>query len=147
MDTLELKIIGSDEMLLHGPARSVLLDTDSGQIEILAGHETMITRVNVSILTVTLPTGKTQDFFVNGGLVQVTGEEVTITCVDGYALDPKTGTLKEYVEKIKQKRALIQEAMKKAQLQGGQFEQSVDQIYLLEEERLAKFELYQELLK
>lgn len=130
--------------LFENEIASTLLVTESGVIQVLPRHQDLLSKLKVGLVKVVLAAGGEKSFLLNAGLVRVQKDAVEITSVDGYEIVGNKTPLESYKEKMSQKNKSIDEAIKNA-LKNSEY--YVQTSYLFEEERLAKFELLQELIK
>lgn len=140
---MNLKIQTPVSQLLDESVKSVTLSTESGNIQILAGHQNLLSKLTVGLVIVVTENTGQRSFLLNAGLVRVQNDIVEISSVDGYEITERKFVIDSYKDKMVQKSKSINIAIEHALNNQEYYVQS----YLFDEERLAKFELLQELIK
>lgn len=128
-------------------AKSVLLAGDEGLIEILPNHSDILLKLDVSIIKITLDNNQSVIFFSNGGLIKVKDGDLEISSSTLIKIESKSEVSK-YYSVFKEKSENMKQTINKAISNSGFYEASSDdEFYLFEEERLAKFQVFNELIK
>lgn len=78
MNKLFLRIVCPDGELFSGDARSILVTTTSGEVQILANHADFLAPLATGRAKLTLEDGSERAASVSGGFILVTGEETKI---------------------------------------------------------------------
>ena len=79
MRQFHLKIATPDGLVFDGTAEGILVRTDSGDVEILAGHEDYFATVGTGRAKLTVD-GVSKDAASSGGFISVMGGEVKLVC-------------------------------------------------------------------
>ena len=79
MRQFHLKIATPDGLVFDGAAEGILVRTDSGDVEILAGHEDYFATVGTGRAKLTVD-GVSKDAASSGGFISVMGGEVKLVC-------------------------------------------------------------------
>lgn len=134
--------------ILRSQIDAVTLETESGAIQLLANHIPILTQLNIALIKVETA-GKSQLIFVNGGVAEVTESgTVNVNTTFGILLGSDKDSIKNYLTTLEATKNKINDLQAKALAAGQYFEQSQTfNNYLFEEERLAKFEMYQEMMR
>jgi F-type H+-transporting ATPase subunit epsilon len=75
---LSVRVVSPQELLFEGTAASVVAPAWDGKVGILPGHAPMIALLGSGELSIDVPDGGSQTFFVAGGVLKVEGSELTI---------------------------------------------------------------------
>ena len=75
MEVRLLKINGS---LFSGEAKSITAPGITGELQILAGHESLVTVLKAGVITIIDKEGETHSFDIEHGYLEVTPEQVTV---------------------------------------------------------------------
>lgn len=78
MSELQVRVVSPDSVLFEGPAVSVVAPAWDGTVGILPGHAPMITLLGAGDLSVDLPAGGSERFFVAGGVLKVESNDLVI---------------------------------------------------------------------
>jgi F-type H+-transporting ATPase subunit epsilon len=78
MAELNVRVVSPEELLFEGAAASVVAPAWDGQVGVLPGHAPMIALLGSGELSIDLPAGGSESFFVAGGVLKVEGTELTI---------------------------------------------------------------------
>lgn len=78
MDKLNLKIVSPDGEIFSGEAKSILVTTDNGEVQILAGHAELFAPLATGRAKLTLTDGSSRTAAVSGGFILVSKEETKI---------------------------------------------------------------------
>jgi F-type H+-transporting ATPase subunit epsilon len=76
--TLSVRVVSPASVVYEGPASSLTAPAWDGQVGILPGHAPFLTLLGGGTLSVDIPGGGSQQFFVNRGVLQVAEDEVTV---------------------------------------------------------------------
>jgi F-type H+-transporting ATPase subunit epsilon len=77
-DALNVRLVSVHETVYEGAARSVVFPAWDGQVGILPGHAPMIALLGAGELTISLPGGGEDKFYLAQGVMRVEEDEVTI---------------------------------------------------------------------
>ena len=78
MNKLILKIVSPDGEIFSGEAKSVIVTTVNGELQILAGHADLIAPLATGRAKLTLTDGTERSAAVSGGFILVTKEETKV---------------------------------------------------------------------
>jgi len=78
MVELHVRVVSPDSVLFEGPAVSVVAPAWDGRVGILPGHAPMIALLGSGDLSIDLPGGGSERFFVAGGVLKVEGSELMV---------------------------------------------------------------------
>ncbi|MFA4858569.1 MAG: F0F1 ATP synthase subunit epsilon [Candidatus Margulisiibacteriota bacterium] len=73
-----LTIIGPEKTIFQGPAVSLIAKTPTGDLGILAHHAPLVATLKEGEIEYTLATGGKKTFKLNGGLLKVGNNQVTV---------------------------------------------------------------------
>jgi F-type H+-transporting ATPase subunit epsilon len=77
-DALNVRLVPAQETVYEGTAASVVAPAWDGMVGILPGHAPMIALLGAGPLTLTVPGGGEESFYLAQGVMQVEENEVTI---------------------------------------------------------------------
>ncbi len=89
MSELQVRVVSPDSVLYEGAAASVVAPAWDGRVGILAGHAPMIALLGLGELSIDLPSGGSERFFVAGGVLKVEGDDLMILTEYGGAEPPE----------------------------------------------------------
>ncbi len=75
---LNVRVVSPEELLFEGTAASVVAPAWDGKVGVLPGHAPMIALLGSGELSIDVPGGGSQKFFVASGVLQVEGSELII---------------------------------------------------------------------
>ena len=78
MGELRVHVVSPDSVLFEGAAVSIVAPAWDGKVGILPGHAPMIALLGSGDLSIDLPGGGSERFFVAGGVLKVEGSELTV---------------------------------------------------------------------
>ncbi|TWI06038.1 F-type H+-transporting ATPase subunit epsilon [Luteimonas cucumeris] len=78
MSTIRCDIVSAEQEIFHGEAELIVATGEQGELGIAPRHAPLITRLKPGKLIVTLPGGEKLDFTVNGGILEVQPQVVTV---------------------------------------------------------------------
>ncbi len=78
MAELNVRVVSPEELLFEGAAASVVAPAWDGKVGVLPGHAPMIALLGSGELSIDLPSGGSERFYVAGGVLKVEGRELTI---------------------------------------------------------------------
>ena len=78
MNKLLLKIVSPDGEIFSGEAKSIIVTTIQGELQILAGHADLLAPPATGRAKLTLPDGTSRSAAVSGGFVLVSKEETKV---------------------------------------------------------------------
>lgn len=76
--TFQLTISSVDEIRFRGDARSVTAPGSEGELTVLANHEPLATELAPGVISVRTSDGETQTFSVERGVLEVSGNAVSV---------------------------------------------------------------------
>ena len=78
MSELQVRVVSPDSVLYDGPATSVVAPAWDGKVGILPGHAPMIALLGFGGLSIDLPGGGSERFFLAGGVLKVESNDLVI---------------------------------------------------------------------
>ena len=78
MNKLILKIVSPDGEIFSGEAKSIIVTTVNGELQVLAGHADLIAPLSTGRAKLTLTDGTERSAAVSGGFILVTKEETKV---------------------------------------------------------------------
>ena len=78
MNKLLLKIVSPDGEIFSGEAKSILVTTVNGEVQILAGHAELIAPLATGRAKLTLPDGTSRTAAASGGFILVSSDETRV---------------------------------------------------------------------
>ena len=78
MNKLLLKIVSPDGEIFSGEAKSIIVTTINGELQILAGHADLLAPLATGRAKITLPDGSSRSAAISGGFVLVSKEETKV---------------------------------------------------------------------
>ena len=78
MDSLNVRVVSPETLLYEGPAASIVAPAWDGKLGVLPGHAPMIALLGAGELSIDLPGGGSERFFVAGGVLKIEGTELTV---------------------------------------------------------------------
>jgi F0F1-type ATP synthase epsilon subunit len=148
MPNFRLQINTPDELVFDNEVESISLVTSQGQMTYLAQHWDSIAQLEVG--TVEIKFGnQTEVYAINGGVATFKDNEMVISTIESQKILGRKPDLTLFPKSIALKKAKIQEDIQKALEEGGEYtQQELEQTSsLLAEERLAKVQILNEILK
>ena len=89
--TIHVDVVSAEELIFSGLAEFVALPGEAGELGILPGHMSLMTRIKPGTVRVKLPDQNAEElFFVAGGMLEVQPNRVTVladTAIRGKDLD------------------------------------------------------------
>lgn len=147
MSNFRLSILTPDENFYEGLVTEVVVTTPKGQDAFLSDHWDSIVQLEIGIITVILEDGTRLRIANNGGTAVFKNNTLTISTIDAETITGRKPDLglftKTFVAKNNQVEKQIQEALE----QGGVFESETTLSALFQEERLAKIQVLNEMIK
>jgi len=77
-DTFQIQIATPEKLVLDTQAQSAQIPGLDGYMGILPGHAALLSELGAGTLSVTAPGGKTRDFQISGGYVEVRDDHVRV---------------------------------------------------------------------
>ncbi|MBQ6538629.1 MAG: ATP synthase F1 subunit epsilon [Eubacterium sp.] len=71
MNTFDLKIVACNRIFYEGPAEILIFNVEDGEMAIMAGHEQMMTNIEIGDLRFRVPGGEEQVAIVSDGILTV----------------------------------------------------------------------------
>ena len=78
MSELQVRVVSPVSVLFEGPAAAVLAPAWDGKVGVLPGHAPMIALLGSGELSIDLPAGGSERFFVAGGVLKVEADDLII---------------------------------------------------------------------
>lgn len=78
MATLHVRVVSPEKVVYEGEAASVVAPAWDGQVGILPRHAPMIALLGAGELSIDLPGGGAEEWFVAGGALKVENDQVTV---------------------------------------------------------------------
>lgn len=78
MNKLLLKIVSPDGEIFSGEAKSIIVTTDNGELQILAGHADLIAPLSTGRAKLTFTDGSSRTAAASGGFIIVSKEETKV---------------------------------------------------------------------
>ena len=134
-------------VVLEQEVDQALVNTGAGQMTLLADHIPVTVDMEIGQIT-TFVTGahKPTRIVVNGGTLSFENNVLHILTVDAQVIENKIKDTTLFPAMIEAKNNKIDEEIEKALQAGGYYTPDLSTVYLLDEERLSKYELLKELL-
>ncbi len=89
MSDLQVRVVSPEQVLYEGPAASVVAPSWDGKLGILPRHSPMIALLGSGELSIDLPGGGSERFFIAGGVLKVEGDDLMILTEYGGAEAPE----------------------------------------------------------
>ena len=147
MLAFQFKLQTPDQIIFEGDSVQVTTTAFDGLLTFLADHESLVTRLEVSLLTITFEHEKVKNFVINGGLASFKNNILLINTIEAQEIDRKAPDLKLFPKAIEAKNQEVQKQIEEALKLGGYYQPDLLTTSLLAEERLAKLELLREVLR
>lgn len=80
MKSFQIEIVTPDGLIYDGPVESLLVRTDDGDVEILAGHADLLAAIDVGRVRLRID-GKNRFASANGGFLSVAGGKVRLCTI------------------------------------------------------------------
>ncbi len=146
MKQFKLDIVLPSNNLYEGDAESLRIITHGGPIEVLAKHQAIVTALQAGIARVEIGSLSKQ-FFLNGGILEVDNHgNTSITSVQGFEIPGDSFDFKNLWDQYKNRKEDLQKAIAEALTGAIEFQPTENMSYLFLEERLAKFEVFREMM-
>ncbi len=145
MPLFHLTIRTPDSSLLEVDAESLLVRATDGDITILADHEDTIVTLDVCLAEVVDEKSEKIIVLINGGIMQIKQNEVSVNAVEGEVIDTKEKNVSGKQSHLIERNKLVLDEVKEALEQGGYYKPEIELSTLLAEERAAKYELLKEI--
>ena len=78
MTSLKVTIANVSEQLFDGDAKSVIVPSSQGQMQVLANHESFIGTLKTGTIILELENSDKQKFDIDGGVIEVSDSHATI---------------------------------------------------------------------
>ena len=76
--TTQLDIVSAEKEIFSGLVEMVVASADFGEIGIIPGHAPLLTLLRPGEISITLPGGAKELFYVSGGMLEVQPHQVTV---------------------------------------------------------------------
>lgn len=76
--TLHVRVVSPERLVYEGAASGLVAPAWDGSVGILPGHAPLLALLGQGELSVEIPKGGSQKYFVAGGVLKVEGGEVTV---------------------------------------------------------------------
>ncbi|WP_114663427.1 F0F1 ATP synthase subunit epsilon [Polynucleobacter necessarius] len=90
MSSIHVDVVSAEQSIFSGEAKFVALPGESGELGILRGHTSLITRIRPGSVRIEKANGDEEFVFVAGGYLEVQPDRVTVladTAIRGHDLD------------------------------------------------------------
>ncbi len=77
-EPMNVKVVSPEQAVYEGPASSLVAPAWDGRVGILPGHAPMLTLLGAGELSVDIPGGGSETFYVAGGVLKVEAGMVTV---------------------------------------------------------------------
>jgi F0F1-type ATP synthase epsilon subunit len=147
MKTFLLSILTPEENFYEGQVEQVILTTPNGAEAYLADHWDSIIQLDIGIITILSAIGESIKLANNGGTAVFKNNTLTVSTIDAELITGRKPDLslfsKTFIAKNNEVEAQIQVALQ----DGGVFESEMTLTALFQEERLAKIQVLNEMIK
>jgi F-type H+-transporting ATPase subunit epsilon len=75
---MHLEILTPDKALFNGEVTSVILPGSKGQFEVLKNHAALVSSLDKGVIKVKTIDGRTETFMVEGGVVEVLNNNISV---------------------------------------------------------------------
>jgi F-type H+-transporting ATPase subunit epsilon len=75
---MQLEILTPDKALFSGEITSVVLPGSKGQFEVLKNHAALVSSLDKGMIKVKTIEGRTETFMIEGGVVEVLNNKVSV---------------------------------------------------------------------
>lgn len=121
MSTIQVDVVSAEESIFSGMAKFVALPGESGELGIMPGHTSLITRIKPGAVRIEREDGSEEFVFVAGGILEVQPHHVTVlsdTAIRGKDLDEAKANdaRKQAEESLKNAKSEIDMAMATSEL-------------------------------
>jgi F0F1-type ATP synthase epsilon subunit len=147
MSTFQLSILTPDENFYEGLVTHVIVTTSNGQDTFMADHWDSIVQLDIGIITVTLEDGTNIRIANNGGTAVFKNNTLTISTIDAETITGRKPDLTLFTKTFVAKNNEVEKQIQEALEQGGVFESETTLSALFQEERLAKIQVLNEMIK
>ncbi len=147
MCTFQLSILTPDENFYEGQVASVVVTTSKGQDTFMADHWDSIVQLDIGIITVTTENGENIRIANNGGTAVFKNNVLTVSTIDAETISGRKPDLSLFTKTFIAKNNEVEKQIQEALEQGGVFEAETTVSALFQEERLAKIQVLNEMIK
>ena len=147
MSTFQLSILTPDESFFDGQVSQVVVTTSKGQDTFLAEHWDSIVQLEIGLITVILEDGTNMRIANNGGTAVFKNNTLTISTIDAEKIEGRKPDLSLFIKTFVAKNNEVEKQIQDALEQGGVFEAETTVSALFQEERLAKIQVLNEMIK
>ena len=147
MSTFQLSILTPDESFFDGQVSQVVVTTSKGQDTFLAEHWDSIVQLEIGLITVILEDGTNMRIANNGGTAVFKNNTLTISTIDAEKIEGRKPDLTLFTKTFVAKNNEVEKKIQDALEQGGVFEAETTMSALFQEERLAKIQVLNEMIK
>ncbi len=147
MSTFHLSILTPDENFYQGQVAQVVVTTSKGQDTFLAEHWDSIVQLEIGLITVILEDGTNLRIANNGGTAVFKNNTLTISTIDAEKIEGRKPDLSLFTKTFVAKNNEVEKQIQDALEQGGVFEAETTVSALFQEERLAKIQVLNEMIK
>ena len=147
MSTFQLSILTPDENFYDGQVSQVVVTTSQGQDAFLADHWDSIVQLEIGIITVVLEDRTNLRIANNGGTAVFKNNTLTISTIDAEKIEGRKPDLTLFTKTFVAKNNEVEKQIQDALEQGGVFEAETTMSALFQEERLAKIQVLNEMIK
>ena len=147
MSIFQLSILTPDENFFDGQVSQVVVTTSKGQDTFLAEHWDSIVQLEIGLITVILEDGTNMKIANNGGTAVFKNNTLTISTIDAEKIEGRKPDLSLFTKTFVAKNNEVEKQIQDALEQGGVFEAETTVSALFQEERLAKIQVLNEMIK
>jgi len=142
-----LKVATPYKQIFSQEVESLLVETATGQIEILPNHEDILTQLSLGLGEIKISESDIRSILIDNGLIKVYQNVVEVTAISCQIIEANKNSLVTYEEDFHKRLTKMQTIITNALKNQAYFTSSQEHIYSFEAEKLAKFELLKELTK
>ena len=147
MSVFQIKILEPEATLFSGNITQATLPTINGLEAYLANHWDSTVALDVGIVTIILESGEISKYAINGGIATFANNTLTLNTIDAELIQGRKNDGSLFVKSFQAKEDHIEQEIQNALEQGGVFTPDMTLSALLAEERLAKMQFLNEMIK
>jgi F0F1-type ATP synthase epsilon subunit len=148
MSTFQLTINTPEIVLFAGQVYSISLPTASGIQTYLAEHWDSVVDLDIGIVEIMTENNETIKIAINAGIATFADNNLILSTIEGQILTGRKPNLDIFPATIKAQQDQINQKIKEALQAGGVFEtQNFNLASLMNEERMAKVQILNEIIK
>ena len=147
MTNFLLSILTPEENFFEGQVNQVVVTTSKGADTFMADHWDSIVQLDIGIITVVNEAGETIRIANNGGTAVFKHNTLTISTIDAELIVGRKPDLTLFTKTFEAKNNEVEKQIQAALEEGGVFEAETTVSALFQEERLAKIQILNEMIK